>query len=198
MPFVMNGGVMEEPENCPPILAVIMKQCWQYKYIQRPTFSEILEILLPFVDDGFTEVSYYHTEEAIQLRASNAEAVAEDDTPYTPLGIRGDFEDFSLDSDDNEEEDVVDDNGDEAEDEDEEDAAVVADEKEELKQQNHLPRALQHPLAASNDGLANTSAGGGGVVGSGNASVRSLPTVNGYIRRPHNLIPLVNTKTTPC
>lgn len=195
MPYVINGGVIGEPENCPQILAEIMKQCWQYKYIDRPTFSDILDILLPFVDDKFSAVSYYHSESAIQLRASNAEAVAEEDTPYTPLGIRGDFEDFSLDSDDdNEEEDIIDDNGDE---EEEEQPIIVTDKMEELREQNHLSRALQHPRAASNDGLANPSAGGGAVTVSGNASVRSLPTVNGYIR-PHNLIPLVNTKTTPC
>ncbi len=145
---------MEEPENCPAILSEIMKQCWQYKYIQRPTFSEILEILLPNIREDFAQVSYYHTEEAKQLRASNAEAVAEEDTPYTPLRIKEDFEDFSLDSDDNDEENEVE-NAD---------------------------------LRTSNE--ANTS--------SGNASLRSLPTVNGYIRRPHNLLPLVNTKTTPC
>lgn len=147
---------MEEPENCPAILSELMKACWQYKYIQRPSFSEILETLLPNVRDDFQDVSYYHTEEAKQLRASNAEAVAEDDTPYTPLRIMEDFEDFSLDSDDNEEENEM---------------------------ENTEARTLNE---------ANTS--------SPNQSVRSLATVNGYIRRPHhhNLIPLVNTKTTPC
>ncbi|XP_065207315.1 insulin-like peptide receptor isoform X2 [Planococcus citri] len=155
MPYVINGGVMEEPENCPAILSELMRACWQYKYIQRPSFSEILELLLPNIRSSFEEVSYYHTEEAKQLRASNAEAVAEDDTPYTPLRIMEDFEDFSLDSDDNEDENEV---------------------------ETTEARTLNE---------ANTS--------SANVSVRSLPTVNGYIRRPHhNLIPLVNTKTTPC
>lgn len=145
---------MEEPENCPTILAEIMKLCWQYKYIQRPTFSEILEILLPNIDEEFSEVSYYHTEEARQLRASNAEAVADDDTPYTPLRIMDNCDNYSMDSDENEEE----------------------------NEDDHAEPMM------SNE--ANTS--------SGNTSIHSLPTVNGYIRRPHNLIPLVNTKTTPC
>lgn len=148
---------MEEPENCPPILAEIMRQCWQYKYTQRPSFAKILELLLPNISESFKEISYYHnyhTEEAIQSRASNDEAAIDEDTPYTPLRAAEDFEDFSLDNDENE------------------------DDCEMANAETHLSDEMNRS--------------------SENPSIRSLPTVNGYIRRPHNLIPLVNTKTTPC
>uniref|UniRef100_A0A8C4N8C2 receptor protein-tyrosine kinase n=1 Tax=Eptatretus burgeri TaxID=7764 RepID=A0A8C4N8C2_EPTBU len=41
MEFVMSGGRMEPPKNCP--LYRIMTQCWQHRPEDRPNFSTILE-----------------------------------------------------------------------------------------------------------------------------------------------------------
>lgn len=54
---------MEKPENCPDLLYQIMQRCWQHRPSARPTFMDIIEELLPHVDDtspNFSEVSFYH------------------------------------------------------------------------------------------------------------------------------------------
>ena len=43
-----------------------MVKCWRFKQKQRPTFKEIIEILLPDLDKKFQEVSYFFSEEAKQ------------------------------------------------------------------------------------------------------------------------------------
>uniref|UniRef100_UPI0035901350 leukocyte tyrosine kinase receptor n=1 Tax=Myxine glutinosa TaxID=7769 RepID=UPI0035901350 len=43
MEFVMSGGRMEPPRNCPLPVYRIMTQCWQHRPEDRPNFSTILE-----------------------------------------------------------------------------------------------------------------------------------------------------------
>uniref|UniRef100_A0A8C4N7J6 receptor protein-tyrosine kinase n=1 Tax=Eptatretus burgeri TaxID=7764 RepID=A0A8C4N7J6_EPTBU len=43
MEFVMSGGRMEPPKNCPLPPYRIMTQCWQHRPEDRPNFSTILE-----------------------------------------------------------------------------------------------------------------------------------------------------------
>lgn len=40
-----------------------MVKCWRYKPKQRPTFKEIIELLLPDLDEGFHNVSYFFSDE---------------------------------------------------------------------------------------------------------------------------------------
>jgi hypothetical protein len=40
-----------------------MLQCWLYKHKQRPTFQQIIEILVPDLDPLFMEKSYFFSDE---------------------------------------------------------------------------------------------------------------------------------------
>ena len=42
---VMNGARMMVPD-CPPLLQMIMKKCWEQEPKNRPEFKEILEMIL--------------------------------------------------------------------------------------------------------------------------------------------------------
>lgn len=92
--YVIDGGVMEEPDNCPEKLYELMRRCWQHKPSMRPSFLDLVAVLLPDVNASFTGVSFYHSEEGQELRGGGGET--------TPLRITRDIEDFSLGSDDEE------------------------------------------------------------------------------------------------
>ena len=49
--YVMEGGVMERPENCPDRLYNLMANCWHYHAKLRPTFLDIIEDLYPDVSN---------------------------------------------------------------------------------------------------------------------------------------------------
>jgi len=40
-----------------------MLQCWLYKHKQRPTFQQIIEILVPDLNPSFMEKSYFFSDE---------------------------------------------------------------------------------------------------------------------------------------
>ncbi|XP_064474784.1 insulin-like growth factor 1 receptor [Ornithodoros turicata] len=61
--YVIDGGVMQKPENCPAKLYHIMKLCWTRNPRARPKFVEVIEMLLEDVNDRFRKVSFYHTSE---------------------------------------------------------------------------------------------------------------------------------------
>lgn len=61
--YVISGGIMERPENCPEKLYQIMKLCWLRNPRARPKFVEVIEMLLQDVNSRFREVSFYHTSE---------------------------------------------------------------------------------------------------------------------------------------
>lgn len=61
--YVIDGGVMERPENCPDKLYSLMQKCWHHRPSARPTFMEIIRYLLDLADPHFSEVSYYHSED---------------------------------------------------------------------------------------------------------------------------------------
>jgi len=61
--YVIDGGVMERPENCPDKLYDLMRQCWQHRPSARPTFLQIVENLLNDANPKFREVSYYYSDE---------------------------------------------------------------------------------------------------------------------------------------
>lgn len=53
---------MEKPDKCPNILYDLMQCCWCYNPIDRPTFDELVEMLLPYARPDFDKVSFYHYE----------------------------------------------------------------------------------------------------------------------------------------
>lgn len=73
--FVIEGGVMERPDNCPDKIYEIMQQSWEHRPSKRPSFFKIIRILLDHVhtdSEGylsrFREVSYYFSNEGTQER----------------------------------------------------------------------------------------------------------------------------------
>ncbi|XP_011300657.1 insulin-like receptor [Fopius arisanus] len=72
--YVIDGGVMERPENCPDSLYILMRRTWNQKVNRRPTFIDIATMLLQEVDlEGFSEVSFYHSPEGIEARNQNSQ-----------------------------------------------------------------------------------------------------------------------------
>ncbi|XP_041863346.1 insulin receptor b [Melanotaenia boesemani] len=61
--FVMDGGYLDRPENCPERMHDLMQMCWQYNPKMRPTFHEIIETLRDDLHPSFQEVSFFYSEE---------------------------------------------------------------------------------------------------------------------------------------
>ncbi|KAH7963205.1 hypothetical protein HPB52_020042 [Rhipicephalus sanguineus] len=53
--YVISGGIMEKPENCPEKLYQIMKLCWERIPRSRPNFVQVIEMLLNDVGPHFKE-----------------------------------------------------------------------------------------------------------------------------------------------
>lgn len=126
--FVKNGGVMEKPEPCPEKLYDLMRRCWQYKQSNRPTFLQLVEMLLPEVGliPSFNARSFYHSPEAQELLhppehglapLEEGEVDADGDvdvdieaiSPRTPLRTTmRDIDDFVVDGSDSETEQMPD------------------------------------------------------------------------------------------
>ncbi|XP_014665366.1 PREDICTED: insulin-like peptide receptor isoform X2 [Priapulus caudatus] len=60
--YVISGGIMDKPEDCPDQFYELMKLCWQQSQKQRPTFIEIIEILRDDLPVSFREQSFYDQE----------------------------------------------------------------------------------------------------------------------------------------
>lgn len=52
---------MERPENCPDKLYELMRRCWQHRPTARPTFMDIITMLLDDANPKFQQVSFYHS-----------------------------------------------------------------------------------------------------------------------------------------
>ncbi|XP_050401115.2 putative molluscan insulin-related peptide(s) receptor [Patella vulgata] len=61
--YVSDGKFMEKPEGCPDKLYELMLQCWCYRDRQRPTFKQIIEMLVPDLNPNFELVSYFFSDE---------------------------------------------------------------------------------------------------------------------------------------
>lgn len=69
---MIDGGVMERPENCPDSLYILMRRTWNQKVNRRPTFIDIATNILQEVPlEGFETVSFYHCPEGIEARNQN-------------------------------------------------------------------------------------------------------------------------------
>lgn len=65
--YVIEGGVMERPENCPDRLYDLMRKCWQHRPSARPSFLEIIDSLRDVVNDDFKRISYFYSKEGQDL-----------------------------------------------------------------------------------------------------------------------------------
>ncbi|KAF7703220.1 insulin-like growth factor 1b receptor isoform X1 [Silurus meridionalis] len=61
--FVMEGGLLDKPDNCPDMMFELMRMCWQYNPKMRPTFLEIISSIKDDLDPNFKEVSFFYSEE---------------------------------------------------------------------------------------------------------------------------------------
>ncbi|XP_017119663.1 insulin-like receptor [Drosophila elegans] len=67
--FVIEGGVMERPENCPDLLHRLMQRCWHHRPSARPSFLDIIAYLeQQCPDSDFKDVSFYHSEVGLHHR----------------------------------------------------------------------------------------------------------------------------------
>lgn len=76
--YVIEKHIMDKPEACPDQLYDLMKVCWQPSPKQRPTFCDIIEILVPYIDQRFRQNSYYFSERRKELEASGELEAGED------------------------------------------------------------------------------------------------------------------------
>lgn len=61
---------MERPENCPEKLYGMMCRTWQHRPSARPTFMQIVSMLLDDASANFRQLSFYHSpsgQELLQL-----------------------------------------------------------------------------------------------------------------------------------
>uniref|UniRef100_H3D2Z2 Tyrosine-protein kinase receptor n=1 Tax=Tetraodon nigroviridis TaxID=99883 RepID=H3D2Z2_TETNG len=59
--FVMEGGLLEKPQNCPDMLFELMRMCWQYNPKMRPSFVEIISSVKDELEPSFREVSFFYS-----------------------------------------------------------------------------------------------------------------------------------------
>ncbi|XP_049298689.1 insulin-like receptor isoform X1 [Anopheles funestus] len=94
--YVIDGGVMERPENCPDKLYELMRICWQHRASARPSFIEIIKMLLPDANDHFKIVSFFYSQDDIENFVQPGHALLDDVTE--PLRAHDDG--FEEDEDD--------------------------------------------------------------------------------------------------
>ncbi|GIY56891.1 receptor protein-tyrosine kinase [Caerostris extrusa] len=74
---------MSKPENCPAKLYAIMELCWAKNPKARPTFTELIDMLLPDINQNhFREVSFYFTQ---RQETSAKETDCDSATASTPM-----------------------------------------------------------------------------------------------------------------
>uniref|UniRef100_A0A8K9V8T7 Tyrosine-protein kinase receptor n=1 Tax=Oncorhynchus mykiss TaxID=8022 RepID=A0A8K9V8T7_ONCMY len=61
--FVMDGGLLDKPDNCPDMLFELMRMCWQYNPKMRPSFLEIINSIKEELEPPFREMSFFYSEE---------------------------------------------------------------------------------------------------------------------------------------
>lgn len=69
--YVIDGGVMERPENCPDKLYDLMRRCWTFRPTARPSFMDIVGELINDVSLSFKDVSFYHGVEGQRYLTEN-------------------------------------------------------------------------------------------------------------------------------
>uniref|UniRef100_A0A5F8GU09 Tyrosine-protein kinase receptor n=1 Tax=Monodelphis domestica TaxID=13616 RepID=A0A5F8GU09_MONDO len=82
--FVMDNGILDEPEGCPPQLRELMSRCWQQNPRQRPTFLQILDSIKDELRPSFRLLSFYYSPESRGGRGSLAPPDTDPDTHLSP------------------------------------------------------------------------------------------------------------------
>uniref|UniRef100_A0A8C5D8C9 Tyrosine-protein kinase receptor n=1 Tax=Gouania willdenowi TaxID=441366 RepID=A0A8C5D8C9_GOUWI len=86
--FVMEGGLLEKPQNCPDMFE-LMRMCWQYNPKMRPSFVEIISSLKEELEPSFREVSFFYSSDNkpvdVQLQAQLHLDQLEEDEGHTEL-----------------------------------------------------------------------------------------------------------------
>uniref|UniRef100_A0A673HGJ5 Tyrosine-protein kinase receptor n=1 Tax=Sinocyclocheilus rhinocerous TaxID=307959 RepID=A0A673HGJ5_9TELE len=109
--FVMDGGYLDRPDNCPERMHNLMQMCWQYNPKMRPTFLEIIEMIKEDLHPTFQEVSFFYSEEnkppeseEFDMDFENMESIPLDPSSYSQreeslsrdngpsVGLRGNYE----------------------------------------------------------------------------------------------------------
>ncbi|KAL2097182.1 hypothetical protein ACEWY4_006389 [Coilia grayii] len=109
--FVMEGGYLDRPENCPDRLHSLMQMSWHYNPKMRPPFQEIIEMIREDLHPSFQEVSFYYSEENkppetedFDMDLENMESIPLDPSSYSQreaslagdegssVGLRGSYE----------------------------------------------------------------------------------------------------------
>lgn len=57
---IINGILLEKPENCDDFLYELMGRCWKHNYDERIKFLEIITSLLPHESENFRANSFYY------------------------------------------------------------------------------------------------------------------------------------------
>uniref|UniRef100_A0AAV2KZ43 Tyrosine-protein kinase receptor n=1 Tax=Knipowitschia caucasica TaxID=637954 RepID=A0AAV2KZ43_KNICA len=61
--FVMEGGLLDKPDNCPDMLFELMRMCWQYNPKMRPSFLEIISSIRGEMEAPFSDVSFFYSDD---------------------------------------------------------------------------------------------------------------------------------------
>lgn len=107
--YVIDGGIMKEPEHCPKRLYSLMNDCWKHNPNMRPNFLKIVESLIDEVSPKFHEVSFYSSR--LSVVSLDVEEENEDEpSPSTPLkkngSVRNDLRTGSHETDDSDNDSV--------------------------------------------------------------------------------------------
>uniref|UniRef100_A0AAY4BLE4 Tyrosine-protein kinase receptor n=1 Tax=Denticeps clupeoides TaxID=299321 RepID=A0AAY4BLE4_9TELE len=88
--FVVEGGLLDKPDNCPDMLFELMRMCWQYNPKMRPSFLEIINSIKDELEAPFSELSFFYSEdnkppdtEELDIEIENMENV-----PLDPASTR--------------------------------------------------------------------------------------------------------------
>jgi len=94
--YIMGGGTIDRPANCPEDLWTTMHMCWSWKAKSRPTFGELVDMLFGGIEDAkkpqFESHSFYLEEKNLAVQSSASAVVALEGTdgeemiPLNPTG----------------------------------------------------------------------------------------------------------------
>ncbi|XP_054160500.1 insulin receptor-like [Oppia nitens] len=77
--YVVDGGKMQRPEDCPQKLWDLMSWCWGPTPKRRPNFIEVIEFLLNDTNEGFLKVSYYSKYKSqLKQHKSSSQSIVDD------------------------------------------------------------------------------------------------------------------------
>lgn len=66
--YVLRKGTLNIPRNCPEVILKIIERCFKWRPSDRPTFMELVAELEPFISQDFCDMSFYHSEEGVEIR----------------------------------------------------------------------------------------------------------------------------------